>query len=62
MGEYVENVLGFELYDKCEVEGFEIVRIPTRQYGDYCGDGIHTNDVNEIKTELSKAKIPFKEL
>jgi hypothetical protein len=62
MEEYVENVLGFELHDKCEAEGFEIVRIPTRQYTDYCGDGIHTNNVNEIKTELSKAKIPFKEL
>jgi hypothetical protein len=60
--EYIENTLGYELHDKCEEHGYNIIRIPSRQYVDYCGDGIHTNDVNEIMSHLKIAKIPFEQL
>ena len=60
--EYIENLLGYELYDKCIESNFKVVKIPTRLYADYCGDGTHTNDINEIIQELKKAKIPFKQL
>jgi len=59
-GEYIENLLGRELYDKCIKMGLRVIKIPTRTYTDYGGDGIHTNDVEIIKKELIKVNIPFK--
>ena len=60
--EYIEHLLGFELYDKCINDGLSVIKIPTRLYDDYCGDGTHTNDIEEMKLELVKNKINFKEL
>jgi len=60
--EYIEHLLGFELYDKCINDGLSVIKIPTRLYDDYCGDGTHTNDIEEMKLELVKNNINFKEL
>jgi hypothetical protein len=60
--EYIENILGYELYDKCLENEHLVIKIPTRIYSDYCGDGTHTNNINEIILELTKANIPFKQL
>jgi hypothetical protein len=57
--EYIENLLGAELHNKCLESGFKTLLIPTREYINYGGDGKHTNDIEEIKKELLKAKIPF---
>lgn len=57
--EYIEFILGFELYQKCLDLEYKIVEIATRYNFNYCGDGIFTNDINEIKKELQKANIPY---
>lgn len=57
--EYIEFILGFELYEKCLELKYEIIEIPTRHNWNYFGDGTFTNDVNEIKNELKKANIPY---
>ena len=59
MHEYIENILGYELYDKCESEGHQILQIPTRMHYNYFGDGVCTNDINVIMDELNKANIPY---
>jgi DNA modification methylase len=60
--EYIEDLLGVNLYDKCLSQNFKVVKIPTRDYVNYFEDGRHTNDINEIKNDLIKYKIEFKEL
>jgi len=60
--EYIEYLLGFELYDKCLNDGLSVVKIPTRLYNDYCEDGIFNNDKEVIIRDLTKNKITFKEL
>ena len=58
--EYVEVLLGHELFNKVRnMENSIVLEIPTRKYNDYCGDGVHTNDINQIKLELQKANIPY---
>ena len=58
--EYVEILLGHELFDKVRnMEDSIVLEIPTRRYDDYCGDGLHTNDIRIIKEELTKANIPY---
>jgi hypothetical protein len=59
MHEYIENILGYEFYDKCESEGHQILQIPTRMHYNYFGDGVCTNDINIIMDELNKANIPY---
>jgi hypothetical protein len=58
--EYIENLLGLDLFDKCVKLGLKTRLIPTRIYTNYGNDGIHTNDIEEIKKALTKANIPFK--
>jgi len=55
--QYVELLWGFEIVDKCKKLGKKIIEIPTRVYTNYGGDGIHTNNINDIKKELSKFNI-----
>lgn len=55
--EWVENLLGRELHNKCVELGYKTVKIPTRDYINYGGDGIHTNNIEEIKTEMRKANM-----
>ena len=58
--EYIEELLEIEVYNKCKSLGFKTLFIPTRNYIDYGGDGLHTNDIEVIKNELSISNIPFK--
>lgn len=60
--EYIEDLLGVNLYDKCLSQNFKVVKIATRDYVNYFGDGRHTNDINVIKNDLINHKIEFKEL
>jgi len=60
--EYIEDLLGVHLYDRCVSENFKVIKIPTRDYNNYFGDGTHTNDISEIKDQLIKHKIKFTEL
>lgn len=57
--EYIENLLGRELWHKCILQGLKTIRIPTRDYTNYGGDGLHTNDIEVIKRELTIANIPY---
>jgi hypothetical protein len=58
--EYVEILLGHELFTKIrEIPNSIILELETRRYTDYGGDGIHTNDIEVIKTELTKANITY---
>lgn len=57
--EYIEILLGAELYDKCIEKKLNVVTIPTRYQVNYYGDGVHTNDINVIKNTLHRANIPF---
>jgi hypothetical protein len=59
--EYIENLLGNEVYEKCLSLGLKTIPIPTRNYTNYGNDGVHTNDINKIREELTKSKIPFKQ-
>lgn len=59
MQEYIENILGYELYDKCVEANYKIIKIPTRDYGDYHNDGLFTNRIEVIREELQKANIPY---
>lgn len=56
---FIENLLGFELYDKCNELGYDVVKISTRDYDNYFGDGVHTNDIDVIKSELTNANISY---
>jgi len=56
----IEILLGYELYERTLlINDTKVFQIPTRNYIDYCGDGIHTNSTEEIKSELKKANIPY---
>lgn len=57
--EYIEFLLGFELYEKCLNEELSLVKIPTRLNQNFCGDGVWTNEIEVIKSELQKANIPY---
>jgi hypothetical protein len=57
--EYIENLLGHELHDKCVSDGLSVVNILTRHYDNYFGDGVHTNDIGVIKSELNKHGIGY---
>ena len=57
--EFIEFLLGFELYEKCLDAGFNLVKIPTRLDQNFCGDGLWTNDISIIKEQLDKANIPY---
>jgi len=59
MFEFIEILLGHELYDKCVTDEMKTVIIPTRNFTNYHGDGIHTNHIEEIKQHLITANIPF---
>lgn len=52
--QWIENLLGRELYNKCLGLGLTVVKIPTRTYIDFGGDGIHTNNVGQIRQQLKK--------
>lgn len=60
MEEYVEILWGWELVDKLHKDGGVIYKIPTRNQGNFFGDGVHTNDINVIKKELENKNIPYK--
>lgn len=57
--EYVEILWGWELVEASKRLDKKVVTIPTRDYINYHGDGIHTNDIDKIKQELIKHNIPF---
>lgn len=57
--EYIENLLGKEIYGKGLNLALKMVKIPTRTYIDYGNDGTHTNDIETIKEKLKEANIPF---
>ena len=57
--EYIENLLGHELYSPAANNKLNIFRIPTRTHTDYHGDGINTNDINVIIQHLEKFNIPY---
>ena len=58
--EYVEILLGHELFTKVrEIPNSIIFELKTRRYTDYGGDGLHTNNIETIKEELTKANIPY---
>ena len=57
--EFCELIFGHEIHDKTKKLGFDIKIIPTRNFGDYCGDGIHTNDSEVIKNHLIEVGIPL---
>ena len=58
-GEYIETLLGHELYDKCIDLEFKIIEIATRHGHNFFGDGCWTNDIEVIKAELTKANITY---
>lgn len=57
--EFVEIILGHELHDKCINDNLNVFIIPSRYHNNYMGDGIHTNDINEIIFHLEKFNIPY---
>jgi hypothetical protein len=57
--EYIEVLLGHELYEKCIDFEFKVVNIPTRHGKNYFGDGCWTNNIEVIKNELTKANILY---
>lgn len=57
--EYVEKLWGWELVEASKKLNKKVITIPTRHHTNYHGDGIHTNDMNEIKRELRKHNIPY---
>lgn len=58
-GEYIEILLGHELYEKCIDKGFKVVTIPTRNFQNFHGDGCWTNSIDVIRNELTLASIPY---
>jgi hypothetical protein len=60
--QYIEDLLGFEFYDKCVNRGLEVIKIPTRDYDNYHGDGKHTNDINVIISDMDMNKITYEKL
>jgi len=57
--EFIENLLGHELHDRCKEDGCIVVHIPTRTGKNYHGDGVHDNNIETIKTTLTDFNIPF---
>jgi hypothetical protein len=57
--EYIETLLGYELYDKCIDLEFKVIEIATRHGQNFFGDGCWTNDIEKIKEELTKANIQY---
>jgi len=57
--EYVEILWGWELVEASKKLNKKVITIPTRDYINYHGDGIHTNNIKEIKDELTKHNIPY---
>jgi len=58
--EYIENILAYELVDRCLDLNYKVVEIPTRFYYNYYNDGVHTNSLEDIIIFMHKAKIPYK--
>jgi|688.fasta_scaffold821187_2 hypothetical protein len=58
--EYIENILAYELVDKCLDLEYKVVEIPTRFYYNYYNDGVHTNSLEDIIIFMYKAGIPYK--
>lgn len=58
--EFIENILAYELVDKCLDSNCKVVEIPTRFYYNYYNDGVHTNSVEDIVTFMHKAGITYK--
>jgi hypothetical protein len=50
--EFIEHILGHEVYEKAINQGLKVVQIPTRQYHNYGEDGRYTNNCEEIKSDL----------
>jgi hypothetical protein len=59
LNEYIEDLLGVHLYDRCLSDKLKTIKIPTRDYFNFHGDGTHTNDINEIKNQLKEYNIPY---
>jgi hypothetical protein len=57
--EYIETLLGHELYSPAVNEQMNIFHIPTRWHVNHYGDGLHTNDINEIIHHLKNFNIPY---
>lgn len=57
--EYIEILLGHELYEKCIDLEFKVIEIATRHGQNFFGDGCWANDIEKIKEELTKANIPY---
>lgn len=55
----VEKILKANLLDKATAGGFSVAKIPTRDWYNYFGDGIYSNDTREIRENLMKAGIPI---
>ena len=58
--EFIEDFLSKELIDKCKKNNYVLKKIPTRNYIDYGGDGIFTNNITDMINELEKFNIKYK--
>jgi hypothetical protein len=58
--EFIENILAYELVDRCLDLNYTVVEIPTRFYYNYYNDGVHTNTLEDIIMFIHKANIPYK--
>lgn len=58
---WVENLLLEELVAKVK-DNYNVKLIPTRNFYDYGGDGIFTNDIRVLKRCVHQANIKFEEL
>ena len=52
--QWIENLLGKELHNRCVELNLKVIKIPTRTYIDFGGDGVHTNNIDEIRMQLRK--------
>ena len=59
--EYVETLLGHEIYEKCLELNYKVIEIETKIYPNF-KDGIWTNESSVIEKELKENNIPFKKL
>ena len=57
--EYIESLLGHELYRPAIDNKLNIFHIPTRVHTNYNGDGVHTNNIYEIIHHLKNFNIPY---